>query len=197
MRKRELEMRLQRLQPMEDPDPSLEQYATPATIAADLIFTAHSCGDIAGKRVLDLGCGNGVLGLGAWLMGAEQVTGVDVSKNALEAAERNARLLEAEMTLVESDVRRYSGEADCVVMNPPFGSQRRGADRPFLDAAMEAAPAVYSLHMAKTLPFLKKYVEERGRELAFHKGYKYDIPHLFRFHSKLRETIDIVMIIIR
>ncbi|MFA7342169.1 MAG: 50S ribosomal protein L11 methyltransferase, partial [Candidatus Methanomethylophilaceae archaeon] len=78
MKKRELEMRLQRLLPMPAPDPALEQYATPASIAADVLFQAYGNGDIADRKVVDLGCGNGIFAIGAWLLGAEKVLALDV-----------------------------------------------------------------------------------------------------------------------
>ncbi|MGE4274743.1 MAG: METTL5 family protein [Candidatus Methanomethylophilaceae archaeon] len=197
MKKRDLEMQLQKLRPMVDPEAALEQYSTPANIAADVLFQAFANGDISDRTVLDLGCGNGIFALGAWLLGAEKVTGVDISEKALDVARTNAEDLGADIDWILSNVRSFSERADTVLMNPPFGSQRRGADRPFLETAIIAAPAVYSLHMAETLPVLEKFAQKKGREVSFHKEYKYGIPHLFTFHRKVKESIDIVMIIIR
>ena len=45
-----------------------------------------------GKRALDLGCGSGILGIAALLLGCERVAGCDVDPKAPEAAERNAAL---------------------------------------------------------------------------------------------------------
>lgn len=45
-----------------------------------------------GKRVLDLGCGSGILGIAALLLGCESVTGCDIDPKAPEAAARNAAL---------------------------------------------------------------------------------------------------------
>lgn len=45
-----------------------------------------------GARVLDLGCGSGILGIGAILLGARSVTGCDIDPLAPEAAMRNAAL---------------------------------------------------------------------------------------------------------
>ncbi len=45
-----------------------------------------------GERVLDVGCGSGILGLCALKLGAASVTAVDVKPEAVEAARRNARL---------------------------------------------------------------------------------------------------------
>ena len=98
MRKRDLEMRLQSVRGFEDPDPALEQYMTPAVIASDILFTAYSNGDIAGMKVLDLGCGTGMFSIGAWMLGAGMVVGYDVSENALKVAGENAEALGADVT---------------------------------------------------------------------------------------------------
>jgi ribosomal protein L11 methyltransferase len=45
-----------------------------------------------GERVLDVGCGSGVLGLGALRLGASHVVAVDVKPAAVEATARNAVL---------------------------------------------------------------------------------------------------------
>eukprot|EP00249_Psilotum_nudum_P007254 c20431_g2_i2 orf=138-572(+) len=56
---------------------------------------------------------------------------------------------------------------DTVVMNPPFGTRRKGADMDFLSSALKIAEtAVYSLHKTST------------RELRF------DLPALYKFHKK-------------
>jgi ribosomal protein L11 methyltransferase len=75
--------------------------------------------DLRGARVLDVGCGSGVLGVAAALLGSAQVCGVDVEPPALrtfiENAERNgvADLCRAD----HSDVRRVSGTFDVVLAN--------------------------------------------------------------------------------
>ncbi|HEV8361491.1 MAG TPA: 50S ribosomal protein L11 methyltransferase, partial [Candidatus Thermoplasmatota archaeon] len=63
-------MLLQKVPPHPAPKAELEQYQTPAPIAADLVYRALAAGDVAGKRVLDLGCGTGILAIGAALVGA-------------------------------------------------------------------------------------------------------------------------------
>ncbi len=41
-------------------------------------------------RVLDLGCGSGILSIGAILLGAKEATAVDIEQNAVETAKENA-----------------------------------------------------------------------------------------------------------
>jgi putative methylase len=197
IKKRDLEIALSRVPPFEEPDPALEQYATPAGVAADVLFEAYSRGDIGGMRVLDLGCGTGVLSVGAWLLGAAEVSGIDADEKALAVAERHAAGIGAAVSYKKSLVSEVSAHADTVVMNPPFGCQSRGADRPFLDKAMESAGSVYSIHKAETLGFLREYAEERGRRVEWDRTYKYRIPHLFAFHREKSKPIDIVAVNIR
>lgn len=46
---------------------------------------------MVGKQVIDYGCGSGILGLAALLLGADHVIGVDTDPQALEASRENAR----------------------------------------------------------------------------------------------------------
>ena len=48
--------------------------------------------ELAGKRVLDLGFGSGILSIGALVLGAESAAGCDVDPNAVTAARQNAAL---------------------------------------------------------------------------------------------------------
>src|SRR5690554_2548866 len=59
-----------------------------------------------GKQLVDYGCGSGILGIAALLLGARQVTGVDIDPQALLATRENARrngLAEAAMPVYHPD----------------------------------------------------------------------------------------------
>lgn len=51
---------------------------------------------IEGVSVLDMGCGSGILGIGALLLGAKDVLAVDIDKNAVDIAVKNACLNKVE-----------------------------------------------------------------------------------------------------
>lgn len=189
MKKRELEIRLERVLPHPDPKAGLEQYATPAPIAADLLYFAHGKGDIAGRKVLDAGCGTGILGIGAALLGAAEVIGVDTDQEALAVAMENAWRAGVELSLLTMEVGEFPERVDTVVQNPPFGAQRRHADRPFLETAMRLGQVVYTIHNAETEPWVRAKVGELGGTVTDVLRYAFPIPHTFAFHrDEVREV---------
>lgn len=193
MKKNELERLLQQIPPHSAPKAELEQYSTPANIAADMLFTAYANGDIFEKKVLDLGCGTGILAIGAYLLGGN-VTGIELDPAAYEEAQINVKNTNSVVELINADINDVELHVDTVIMNPPFGSQRKNADRPFLELACRSAERVYSLHNAATLEFLKKIVEALGGEIFLQKEYILSIPHMFQFHNKAKKNTNVVLI---
>lgn len=197
MKKKNLEMQLQKIPPLIHPDVRLEQYSTPAEIGADVLFEAVSHGDVEGKNVLDLGCGNGIFAIGAAMLNSRTSVGVDLDLSAILQARRNASDLDTDVEFVRADARRFAAKVDTVVMNPPFGAQNRGADLPFLMTAMSIAKSVYSIHMAETEDFLLRAVGAGGFRMDFQKRYKFEIPHMFAFHTKMRKNVEVMLLCIR
>jgi putative methylase len=193
-RKRRLEIVLQKLRPPPTRSAELEQYSTPAPIAADILWEAFNAGDIVGRKVLDLGCGNGVFAIGAKLMGSAETAGVDIDEKSVEVARENAESLSLDIDLRVSDVREVTGSFDTVLQNPPFGSQTKHADRPFIEKALEVAPRVYSLHNSGTEGFVDDLVRSLGGYCMPVKSYKLEIPYAFEFHRKAVETIPVVLL---
>ena len=197
MRKRDLEIALERLEKQTTYEVSLEQYPTPARIVADIVFNTYMEGDVQGLRVADLGCGNGVFAIAAALMGAGETFGYDISKHSIEVAKGNAASLGVNSEFILSDVNDITEGSDTIFMNPPFGCQNRRADRPFLDKAMELSECIYSMHKAETADFVIKYCESRQRNASLCKIYKYNIPHMFEFHREKNRSIEIAVVKIR
>ncbi len=82
---RQLESHLERVEVFVRPKILLEQYPTRPHVAACLLHTAEATfQDLEGREVADLGCGCGILSLGAALMGADCVTGFDLDQDALD-----------------------------------------------------------------------------------------------------------------
>lgn len=192
IRLRDLERLLSRIPPHPRPRLDLEQYATPAHLAAPLLFEAANLGDVTGKRVVDLGCGTGVFAIGAALLGAREAVGVDVDAASLEVARNVAADLGAEVELVEADVAAWQGRADAVLMNPPFGAQVRGADRVFLDAAFRTAPTIYTLHNEATRDFVEGYAGHAGFHVTHAWRLTFPLRHQFRHQEKRVQEVPVV-----
>jgi len=195
MKLKNLEMMLQRLDGFVKPRAALEQYQTPAPLAARLLFHALMKGDIEGKRVCDLGSGTGVLAIGASLVGAESVTGIEVDEKAVEVARANADLLDAEATFIVADVKDPElpakiGPCDTVIMTPPFGAQKAHADRPFIDCALALAPVTYSIFNAGSAQFVKAYTAQKA-EITEKVGGAFPIKRTFAFHTKEVQEIEV------
>jgi len=196
MKQRTLEIILQDIPAPTQPDPTREQYLTPAPIAADLLYIALQYGDIANKTVLDLGCGTGIFAVGAALLGARHVTGIDSDPRLIDQATAYAVTKHLDIDYHVSDIDAVTTKADTVLMNPPFGAQKanRRADRRFLEKGFEAAAVIYSLHLTKTIPFLRKMIAARNGEISLEKEYTFPIPAQFSFHTKITATYKVTLL---
>ena len=194
MRKKQLEMKLQHLRQIDKRSPDLEQYPTPADIAADVLWEAYGSGDIEGKSVADLGCGNGIFSVGAKLLGAARVVGVDVDSDAVRVASDNAQDLSLVIEFVAKEVSAFRGAFDTTIQNPPFGAQQRHADRGFIEKAVEISTVVYSLHNEVSIEFVSRMAGSLGASCAPIKRYKFEIPYAFEFHRKAREVVSVVLL---
>src|SRR3989337_3485924 len=168
VRRLDLERALLQVEPHPSPKAYLEQYAIPIDVAAEMLFiAAYINDDIIEKTVADLGCGTGRPALGAVLLGAVETVGVDIDKEAVKVAKKSAEKLgvHKETCWVIGDINVLRGRFGTVLQNPPFGVQKRSADRSFLLKALELAPRVYSLHKGaeSNRAFLKRFIEGHER----------------------------------
>ena len=192
--RRGLERRLADLATFEDPDPGLEQYPTPADLAAHLLHDADLRGDLSGT-VVDLGTGTGILALGAALRAPERVIGVEHDAAALATASGNERRLEppTPVAWLRGDATRppIDTRDATVMMNPPFGAQdgNRGADRAFLEAAARIAAASYSIHNAGSEGFVEAFAADSGGAVTHAFEAQFDLGRQFDHHTADRETI--------
>ncbi|MCC6042090.1 MAG: METTL5 family protein [Candidatus Verstraetearchaeota archaeon] len=171
------------------PKVSLEQYTLMSEEVSDILWTIETTfGDISGKVLVDLGCGTGRLAIGSALLGASYVVGVDIDEVALRVAATSAKELGVEdrTSWVLASVESFYMRADVVIQNPPYGVRRKGADRPFLEAALRIAPIVYSLHKSglRNRQFLKRFIKDLGGIVDSIIPLEVTIRPTFEFHVK-------------
>ena len=194
MKQRKLEILLEELENFSDPELELEQYQTPPLLAAEILHFAYMKGDID-DSVQDLGCGTGILAIGAKLMGAKRVIGYDTDQKALEIAKKNAEKLGVEVEFELSDVNDITEHVKTTVMNPPFGARVKGRDRPFLSSALRTSEVIYSIHNRGSLAFIQKFIKPAVITHSY--VAKFPIKRTFDFHKKEREVIEVEIYRIR
>lgn len=181
----------------EDPTVSLEQYHTPPDLAAHIVHVADLQGDLAGRPVVDLGCGTGMLALGSALRGPERVLGLDVDDGPLATARKNERRVAARAPVewVRADATRapLCVEGATVLTNPPFGARdgNEHADRAFLETASEIAGVSYSVHNAGSREFVESFVADVGGEVTRAFAAEFELPRQFDHHTRDSRTLDV------
>jgi len=194
LKRQQLEIALSRLKPSPSPELALEAYDLNPAAAAEILFLAETrYGDVKGRRVLDLGCGSGILAIGAALLGAGDVLGIDINVESVKVAKNNARLSGTGVVFVAGDIEAVRGPFDVTVMNPPFGTRRRGMDVTFLRKAMSVSKRVYSLHKGgeRNRSFLKNAVEELGGKVDAVFEMEIEIARTYEFHRKRRYPVAV------
>jgi putative methylase len=197
MDKKKLELILSRLREFNDGNVKLEQYLTDVTIVADVLWNAYNEGDIEERMIADLGCGTGLFGLGALVLGARKVYFVDVDSSVLKVAKENKKFLEKFLKkklnccFLNVDVSEFSKKVDVVLENPPFGVKKEHADKEFLEVAFECADTVYSFHKFSTKKFVERFSEDNKFKVGRVYRYKFPIKKSFSFHRKKVETVDV------
>lgn len=208
--RRSLARRLEAVEDFSDPAVDLEQYLTPAEVAAHVCHLADLQGDLAGRTVVDLGTGTGMLAIGAAWYGPSRVVGIDVDADALSLARRNAAaVLERgsergaadahgsnppAIDWLRGDVARHplSLAGATVLSNPPFGAQRgnRHADRAFLETARSIAAVSYTIHNEGSRSFVESFAADAGATVTHAFRAPFPIEKRFDFHAEAEATLD-------
>jgi putative methylase len=183
-RKKQLEILLSKLQAHPHPKFKYETYSLDTACAAQFLHIAgYIYQDITEKQVIDLGCGAGILAIGAKVLGAANVTGIDIDPDSISIAARNAKRIGVHLNLIIGDINiLHSRKFDTTVMNPPFGSWHKGMDMSFLEKALELASTIYSLHKRSlsSRQFIARKVKQWGGS----------IDRIFEMQAVLRPTFS-------
>ena len=185
MRLRHLAMELSKLPPHPQHDVKLEQYATEGDFAARWIAEIIQLGDLDDStRVVDLGAGNGILGIGCHLAGAASTLLVEIDSDCQHDFSGVEWLI--------GDVNDWPGEdVDLIIMNPPWGVQTPKADRSFLEVAFNSqAKVIYVLHSSRST-HLEPLAESRGwvGEIVLKGAFR--IPATYAHHQSQNDVTEV------
>ena len=198
MRPKHLAIQLSRLEAHPCSDVTLEQYATEGDLAAYWMLAVDQLDGLEGKVVVDLGAGNGILGIGALLLGARHVVFVETDEAALEALRSNVASLNEELhgnvDIIAGRVGvddLHLNDVDLIVMNPPWGVQRERADRPFLEAAFASgAEAVHLLH-SDTAAHIEGVAAAHGWRAETVMRTEFRLPPTYQHHAQRTGKTDV------
>jgi len=200
LKKKQLEIFLQQLAEPKKPKVSLEQYTITGNLASEILNLAHLNGDIESKIVFDHGCGTGRLAIGAAMLGARLVVGVDIDRQSIRIAKENLQRHDVyadkklPVCFVVCDLKNWYGKCDTVLQNPPFGIRTQHADRLFLIKALECGKKIYSLHkdgLKKTRDFITSLTVGNGGIVRQVVKFKFTIPYMFKFHRKPKVSYNV------
>jgi 16S rRNA (guanine1207-N2)-methyltransferase len=144
-------------------------------IDAGGLALAETMDVVAGDRVLDLGCGSGLIGIAAAKMAVlERLCLVDSHARAIQAATENVRGngLETVASVLQSDGRpadflEWQGQFSLFVGNPPYYSQNQVTSR-FVELAHQTlASRGRAWFVTKNPEWLGKEIERYFGEVQF------------------------------
>lgn len=141
-----------------------------------------------------------MLSIGAALLGAQHVIGIDIDADALRIAKENIEEFEDSLPidLVQCSIERLLQQprisADTIIMNPPFGTRRKGADAEFLRAAFRISQgSIYSLHKSSTRNYIQNVAlsELNAVEAEVIAQLRYDLPASYSYHKLKSKDIEV------
>jgi len=189
--KSKLAIELSKLKTFENPKIREEQYVTDSEIAADMLWFVYMQGDIYGKIIADFGCGTGILGIGALLLGAKKVFFIEKDSGALLLCKENAKQFSKQSVFKIEDIKNFNEKTDTVIQNPPFGTKTKHADREFLEKAFKTANVVYSFHKSSTREFVEAFAEANGFKTTAFIEYAMPLKATLAFHRRRIHRIKV------
>ncbi len=94
---------------------------------------------------------------------------------------------------IVADIDVVKGTFDTTLQNPPFGVQRRRADRRSITKSLELSSTIYSIHKGgeSKRTCIKRFIEEHGGKVTTIFPLNMEIPRMFKFHTKKKRSIHV------
>lgn len=204
MKKKEIVSIIQNTATFTNPKIELEQYCIDASSAVDLIyFAGFEFDDIKNRLIFDFGAGTGRLSIASAYFKATYVLSIDIDWSALKILNENILNLDLKHIIfpICSDIDNFEISNSILprnlkittIMNPPFGVQKKAADRVFLEKAFNISDVVYSVHLANASvsKFISNYIKKFNWKIDYVYPFNMILERTFPFHSKKRKNINV------
>ncbi len=204
--KKELEMILEKIPRYPRPKKYLEQYETPSSIVAHILWIAFMNGDLDNSVVIELGCGMARFSIGALILGASKAICVDVDEDIVEYARRilsrEFKKLSSRLLFLVADVADLQvNGVDVVIMNPPFGvvKRNRGLDLLFLRKALLIGSSIYTIHKYSDglNRIVGELVDNLGYNIIHRELLDFPIPMMFTMHRRKVYRVKTIFYVLR
>jgi putative methylase len=167
----------------------LEQYTLPSQLIAFLLV--HIAKDLMNQRIVEFGSGTGRISLPLLKFLSPHLLCVDVDSETMHGLKRllNTEGLKAELLISAIEfLETYSWKDafEVTIMNPPFGTKRRGIDIVFLEKALIFSKKVISIHKSnrKSRKLIERISQNHNKSCEILATLEIPIPPLFLFHRK-------------
>ncbi|MDC1022475.1 50S ribosomal protein L11 methyltransferase [Schleiferiaceae bacterium] len=117
--------------------------------------------DTNGQRVLDMGCGTGILGILAEMRGASNVHGIDVDTWCIENTLENARRNQSKMTATIGGAEAIEGLYDTICANINL-NVLLGDMKSYVQSLKKGGTIFFSGFYEENIPTLRSAAEEAG-----------------------------------
>ena len=124
-------------------------------------------------------------------MGASRVAAIHIDPVAINVARENSRAAMVQVDWIVGDLSAIRGTFDTVIMNPPFGTKQKHADKVFLGKAIQIGRVVYSIHKSATREHILRYLKRCGCKVNAIHEYTIDIPRMFEHHKKRKHPVRV------
>ena len=196
--KKQLEIELSKIiDDFKEPKIKFEQYMTPPEIAAFMIHYAWMKGEIENKKIIDIGAGTGMLGIGAAFLGGN-VTMIEIDKDAFEILKNNVAKTDHEIRLINKNIFDFDfdEEYDTALINPPFGIKSKNKDMDFIVKASKISKHIFSIHdgSESNINNIKSLFEKHNLKIIESLMMDFSLKSTYPWHEEKNKILKVMLL---
>lgn len=168
---------------------SLEQYTLPDSLISFILTEISD--ELKNKTIIELGSGTGRFSIPIGQFFAKNLLCIDINYNLIEDLKLRMNTYNLTIDYLVSSVdflefNEKSSEFDIAIMNPPFGTKRRGIDMVFVEKAFSFSKCVISMHKSnlKSKKLINILAKENSFSMEVIATVEFQLPKTAAFHKK-------------